>query len=850
MLGRECIQRPTCGAILRTGVVAVLVIAVLGPSDASSVEKPSLDNKDARTAGESKEESRPVQARVASGNKTAKLSCANDMAVGRGEAQLRFDAHVLEQIELSLVALGTTDGSTDGRRASFGICEPSSLRISKRDALSPPSFSGMIHTRGALLLDKPGDRLVLGNLVVVLNGRDRGGVYTTLHDGMNLHPAFDLELVSVSVADDVSAVHMAGELKVAPLWADESGLSAAANRTIGTMTVDAKLVATEVSTVADTNDTTSGQDRLSDEVIGPDIIVADLIVVKYYGSVGTIHAYAVGTHACNIGDQRARWQATTNRHPVIFQNMYRLNEDGFEQIGMSWLKHGFYAVSGSLCSPCNDPTDGRSLGVGCSDPYSATLNGVQNNMSRRSDLNPHTGYFPYPWTAPDPDPVIGKRLQVHAEDLDPDLNTGAQYYIQAHYIAEDDALAGNNDNNASYRPLQMTIEAPGSYGFYPTGQAQRGQPAICAWQDTDPTVVETNIRVPNEGLFILAGKATQIDPFTWRYAYALQNLNSDRSGRSFSVPLPEGAVVTNIGFHDVDYHSGEIYDLTDWPATVSDSAITWSTDSFDANPNANALRFDTLYNFYFDVNLEPATTAATVGLFKPGDPMEVMAATVGPVTDALDCNLNGVVDSCDVDCAIEGCASPCGGSEDCNGNFTPDECEPDCNDNGAVDSCEIFDGTSPDCNGNLIPDGCETDCDGDGSPDDCVSPPDTDDDGVNDCYDLCMTTTLGSKCACPPIGDCCWQNGGWCLPNYTTQHCLDLGGVPGCTPAPCRQGCLLGDSDRDGDIDLADFAGLQCGFSGKDNESSQEHCLAFDYDDDQDVDLVDFMAFHHDCLAE
>ncbi len=75
----------------------------------------------------------------------------------------------------------------------------------------------------------------------------------------------------------------------------------------------------------------------------------------------------------------------------------------------------------------------------------------------------------------------------------------------------------------------------------------------------------------------------------WRYSYALQNLNSDRSAGSFSVPLPFAVPVSNTGFHDVDYHTDEPYDLTDWTVEVVPGSITWYTDTFAQNVNANAL---------------------------------------------------------------------------------------------------------------------------------------------------------------------------------------------------------------------------------------------------------------------
>jgi hypothetical protein len=89
----------------------------------------------------------------------------------------------------------------------------------------------------------------------------------------------------------------------------------------------------------------------------------------------------------------------------------------------------------------------------------------------------------------------------------------------------------------------------------------------------------------------------------------------------------------------------------------------------------------------------------------------------------------------DGDCVLEvetfGCGS-CAIENDCNLNDILDECEvppfgeePDCNTNLQPDSCDIDDGVSQDCQPNEIPDECDiasgdsNDCDGNGIPDEC-----------------------------------------------------------------------------------------------------------------------------------
>jgi hypothetical protein len=81
---------------------------------------------------------------------------------------------------------------------------------------------------------------------------------------------------------------------------------------------------------------------------------------------------------------------------------------------------------------------------------------------------------------------------------------------------------------------------------------------------------------------------------------------------------------------------------TDWAVAVTPTAVTWSTDPFDVNANANALRWGTLYNFRFDANVPPGTSLVEVGYFRPGTPSSAFASSVVPepctgLTDGASC---------------------------------------------------------------------------------------------------------------------------------------------------------------------------------------------------------------------
>jgi hypothetical protein len=367
----------------------------------------------------------------------------------------------------------------------------------------------------------------------------------------------------------------------------------------------------------------------------PDVTVADIHQTKRHGAVGDITAFSIGTVSCNEGTCWLSWIRDDNRHPVIAQNMFRLKDGRFEQIGQSWLKHGVNALSQTFCSPDCIATDGSHLGVNCSDPYSAAFNGQQTRLGPKFEVNASTGDFPYPATdQTNTGSAIYKRLQVHNDDLDPVLNPSALYFVEGQYVHRDDAAAGRSTNNVSWRPIQVNENA-GEFDIALSGITFTQEPAVRAWTINDPTVVESILDLAGDGRFIVLAKTTSLGAGQWNYEYAVQNLTSHRSARRFAVPVPPGTDVTAIGFHDVDYHSGEPFDGTDWTGAVAGGFVEWATDDFATNVNANALRWGTLYNFRFDSDRAPDFGDVEIELFRPGSPTQTAASTIVPALDAL-----------------------------------------------------------------------------------------------------------------------------------------------------------------------------------------------------------------------
>src|SRR6185503_6885210 len=273
---------------------------------------------------------------------------------------------------------------------------------------------------------------------------------------------------------------------------------------------------------------------------------------------------------------------------------------------MSWVKHGFQSwnattagcagAGGLPCQPAT-PEGNAVLRVGCTDPYSATTNGWQP-LGPRSEVDATTGAFPYPPIGGQSGPFTAydERLKVDENDLYPPSNPGATYFAEVHYVAADDAAAGNGLNNASHQ--QVSVGAAPSYLLTPTGPFFEQRPAIDAWRVQDPNVLRADVDLAGAIVerFQVAQKVTYLGSGVWHYEYALRNHNSDRGARGFAVTFPQPATFTNLGFKDVEAHSGEPYATTDWTPTISPDAVSWSTDTYATDANANALRFSSMFN--------------------------------------------------------------------------------------------------------------------------------------------------------------------------------------------------------------------------------------------------------------
>ena len=318
------------------------------------------------------------------------------------------------------------------------------------------------------------------------------------------------------------------------------------------------------------------------------------------------------------------------------------NDERFEQIGQSSVKHAFTALTQNLCGLGCNGTGGSQLGSGCSDPYSASLNSGPS-LGSRAWINPFTGAYPRGDSATPPNNHTGHthtgpshRILTEIADLSTTQNPGATYYAEGQYITpheyawcQANPTQCNMNNNVSHRRYNVT--GTGSpFSFSPVGSTVRSKSAITAWTGASFSdfVPEPGV----DGIGTIAYKVTNPSPGVWHYEYAVYNQNIDRGIQSFSIPIGAGVTLSNIGFHAPPQHPGWTFDgtvnnagysSTAWAQTQTGSAMTWSSETFAQNQNANAIRWGTLYNFRFDSNRPPTAGNATLGFFKTGSPMNV-----------------------------------------------------------------------------------------------------------------------------------------------------------------------------------------------------------------------------------
>lgn len=382
--------------------------------------------------------------------------------------------------------------------------------------------------------------------------------------------------------------------------------------------------------------------------------------IEYFGTADNVRGFAIGTTSCNRGNVVAPWYGGTNNTPVIQQSCYRVADGRFEQIGLAWLKHSSCAVSEPGCDTWTglgcQGTDCSTLGIGCADTYWAGFNASAS--APRSEINAYTGHYDYPFniSPSGPSSVRGK-LQLTDADT---LVTGADYFMEASYVERDEHLQCDGRrhlNNASHCKA-LVNSATNIVRDQAWGPTAHMVPAIFSWQDFGATVQQFDTVEYDGGpaRVNVGWLASDNGDGTWHYEYVVHNQNSHRCIKRLAISVAPGTTLTNVGFHDVHYHSGEenVIHGTDWTFSQSFNEAIWT--AVNEGTATNAIRWSTSYTFRFDANAPPQSSAISMGYWRSGPVQDLVINGQTPGSTGCPGDYNGdlSVDVNDILAVIEG----------------------------------------------------------------------------------------------------------------------------------------------------------------------------------------------------
>lgn len=424
--------------------------------------------------------------------------------------------------------------------------------------------------------------------------------------------------------------------------AADLGLPALAGQVIGSATIltNLKVIASEgIEAIANT----------TPRIAGTDVKLGQLYGIGVAGREGTFpngtNGLSMATTSCNVGTRDVPWLAPmSSDHPGIVMNLYRELGDRFEQIGASDVKHGFFALSSSQCTPCQNPSDSTFLGVGCSDTYAFSNNSDRNWLAPRVEWTPSGAKWGPCESHFDGVPVncvrnhgsgghtpVEHRLRVNDADLD---NTGATYYYEAFYLIAGD---GNRWNNIGHKTATMNWTGfTWSFSSSSSGTPPVEGAALVSYAD------DYDRLLTNNGEIVVGWKVTDLGGGNYRYNYVVFNYTFDPAIAAVSVPVD--LPVQNVGSNSwSEILSGNPADA--WSVQISPTMVTWTMPT-DTNP----IEWGYVHTFWFECASPPVTRPVTLDAYNAygGGALESPFARVPqPACVCADLDFSGSVDLVD-----------------------------------------------------------------------------------------------------------------------------------------------------------------------------------------------------------
>ena len=380
----------------------------------------------------------------------------------------------------------------------------------------------------------------------------------------------------------------------------------------------------------------------SNSVAGTDVNLYDVASATVYGRRGPSYpngqvGIGYGHAFCNGGTVHVPWatspttqgQMTDVHFKIAFLVTRELN-GRMEQISLreTGVKHSrvTYNLGSSNCGTCQSGPS-STFRMGCYDAYTTGFNGNQFNLAPSSEINPWTGswnpvgsYFDHG------DPMVGGAAatdgvqsltsqQVNAFDNvknritlnESEVAQGGTYYGQVHLVCEGEPVANRGNNQRSAR---LAINWSGSSWSVSNQGGEVIGSVLNQWSGANVVLAGNGV---DDGRFAIASKVTGPVAGNYRYEYAIHNIDNNRGGASFRIPLAAPIVVTNAGFGDIDQDGGN-----EWGFTQTPTELSWTMPTPSPGPSYNPLDWNTIYNFYFDSPEAPGAGGVVIDQARVG----------------------------------------------------------------------------------------------------------------------------------------------------------------------------------------------------------------------------------------
>jgi len=366
-----------------------------------------------------------------------------------------------------------------------------------------------------------------------------------------------------------------------------------------------------------------------------DLHLFDLTDLAVLGREGVYpdgsNGLALETTACNVGTVEIPWRAAMEPdHPFIAFLLARESGGRMVQISdRSWVKHAFFALSSSLCSTCQ-PTDGTSLGIGCGDTYATGNNGDPFWLGPPDEIDPWLGAW-------DPlcshfdrgEPAVSPPLDCNgqrsfslaqAAALGPMAHAirvsdsalaepDASFWFQGMYVVggEPDSARGDDLGARAFQPVwggsswKLSASGPLLHGSVLERWSGARVDSATNGEDDGRVYVGLVVSGPQDGFY--------------HYEYAVHDRDNARGVSALRIPLCSGARVRRPGSSDIDADASNR-----WAVARQGDELVFSTQ-------ANPLRWNSIYNFWFDCDAAPADGALTLDQAEPGPGLPALAVT-------------------------------------------------------------------------------------------------------------------------------------------------------------------------------------------------------------------------------